>query len=176
MLVLTLILTACQKDDISLSLEDTVELRNGEEPQMVPFKSDFLMPPMGSDVVLCFDPETGIEVPIPANREIFGTATHLGKIDHAQSLSVGLDCEFSLAEGIATIQNETIVKNAKGDGLRFQGTIFFNIADLVWGNLTVVEGYGKFSNATGWIAINGIITESGDVVVDVEGMVTQPNH
>jgi hypothetical protein len=175
-LIATLVITACQKDDIALFSDDQVEMRNGEEPQMVPFKGDFAISPIGTEMIACFDPEANYTIPTFSNHAVNGNATHLGLIDPMQSQFNVVECALNIQEQLATFTDEIILKNKKGDGLFFLGNSTASLAGPGTGYYVVVEGYGKFENATGWINTIGNISGPDGPVFAVDGMVTQPNH
>ena len=170
------ILTACQKDDISLTTPDAIELRNGEDRKMVPFKGNFQVLPFGTDSIPCFDNELGITLMAVVNNEVVGNATHLGKIDQAESRFVSLDCELNYIGGYVFMHHDIILMNGNGDGLFFHGSSTSYLSGPGSGYFEVVEGYGKFVNATGWIETTGDISAPGGPVFRADGEVTQPNH
>ena len=170
------ILTACQKDDITLMSDDAIEMRDGGDRKMVPFKGNFQVLPFGTDSIPCYDNELGITLQAVKNNEVIGNATHLGLIDKEQSRFISLDCELNYIGGYVFMHHDITLMNKKGDGLLFHGSSTSYLSGPGSGYFEVVAGYGKFANATGWMETTGDISAPGGPIFSGEGMVSRPNH
>lgn len=171
----SVIFIACQKDDITQDEMDRIELRNGEEPQMVPFKGDFQTPPISTEMIDCIDDVTGYTTKVAVNHLLIGNATHLGKLDETSSF-ITTSCDIDLSQGIVITEHEITFLNKNGDGLKFFGSSTILLTGEGEGYFEVVEGYGKFENASGWIETKGNIAVEGGPVFSADGMITQPNQ
>jgi len=176
MIFFACIFTDCQKDDISFTAADAIDMRNDGNLQMVPFKGNFQVLPYGTDSIPCYDNELGITLQAVKNNEVVGNATHLGLIDQDVSRFISLDCELNYLGGYVFMHHDIILMNKKGDGLLFHGSSTSYLSGPGSGYFEIVEGYGKFVNATGWIETTGDISAPGGPVFSADGEVTQPKH
>jgi hypothetical protein len=101
-------------------------------------------------------PEQYGQVYLPGGGWISGNATHVGLVDSANSAYVLQSCAFGPLQGeVTTIYTGTITA-ANGDAYYYTGSIVTAFADgAMQGTITINGGTGRFTNATGTLALNG---------------------
>lgn len=174
-----LLALSCTKDeaaDDALFLKTSISKRH--DVKMVPFKGDFLSTPNGMELVVCIPPEA--EVAVPEINAVEGNATHLGILDRDQSPLLVVDCNLNFDDPddpkVVTTLDITL-RNKKGDGVRLLGQSTISLSGPASGSYEIIEGFGKFSGATGAATTNGFFNpEAGSAAFKVDGMVTQPNR
>ena len=174
-----LIVLSCTKDEVAddaFYLKTSISKRN--DVKMVPFKGDFLSTPNGVELLVCIPPE--VAVAVPEINAVEGNATHLGILDRDQSPLFVVDCALNNDDPqnpkvITTL--DITLRNKKGDGLRLLGQSVISLLGPASGTYEIIEGFGKFSGATGSATTDGFFNpEAGSAVFSVDGMVTQPNR
>lgn len=169
---------ACESDDLQL---DSIEL-NGissktTEVKMVPFKGKFSSTPTSLETIECDDPDTGFSTPANIYSAVSGNATHLGKLDPTLSEIEVVDCSLdAIAQVVITTLDMTFI-NKKGHGIRVEGDVDLSIEGPTSGYFIITEGFGKFENASGWIATQGSFDiTNGTTVYSADGYISQPNQ
>jgi hypothetical protein len=174
-----LLALSCVKDEVT---DDALFLKTSvsemDEVKMVPFKGDFLSTPNDIELVLCIPPEA--EVAVPKINAVEGNATHLGILQRDQSPLFVVDCylNFDDPEDPKVITTLDItLRNKKGDGIRLLGQSTISLSGPASGSYEIVEGFGKFSGATGSATTTGFFNpEAGSAAFSLKGSVTQPNR
>ena len=174
-----LFILSCAKDEMA---DDALFLKAStskkSEVKMVPFKGDFLSTPNGMELVVCIPQEA--EVAVPKINATEGNATHLGILDRGQSPLFVVDCNLNFDDPedpkvITTL--DITLRNKKGDGVRLLGQSTISLLGPASGSYEIIEGFGKFSGATGSATTTGFFNpEVGSAEFTVDGMVTQPNR
>ncbi len=174
-----LVVVSCTNDEVTddaVFLKTSISKKN--DVKMVPFKGDFLSTPNGMELVVCIPPEAEIAVPEINAGE--GNATHLGILDRDQSPLFVVDCNLNFDDPedpkvITTL--DITLRNKKGDGIRLLGQSTISLSGPASGSYEIIEGFGKFSGATGSAKTTGFFNpEAGSAEFNVDGMVTQPNR
>lgn len=149
-----------------------------EEIKMVPFKGKFISSPADIVLIDCADINpTGVIIQAPKINVVNGNATHLGLLDEIRSPLMVEDCSFDSQTGFLTVTLNITVRNKKGDGIRFLGVSNISLEGPASGSYEIVEGYGKFEEATGTLITTGFFNgETGVAEFSAEGFVTQPNQ
>lgn len=168
---------ACsQEDGLIQKSTDLNDVVKNEVIKMVPFKGNFSSAPISPEPIPCT--VQGQPTPIEAlvYNAVSGNATHLGKIDPMRSPLIVVNCILNDEESITTTLEMTF-RNKKGHGIKVYGDVVLNIAGPTAGYFEIIEGYGKFEGASGWIETAGMFDISqGKTVYKAEGLISQPNH
>ena len=174
-----LVLISCRTDDFSLDpekLEAHIETIN--ELEMLSFKANLSsVPNIDSEFITYVFSDSKVVSAFPKFSTLTGKTTYLGELDQNKSAFTVRDCsqdeETSIVESIL----DMTLRNRKGDGLRFLGSVTLGVGGPTWGNFEVIEGYGEFKDATGWLAAEGFVNiDMATIFLCVDGMVTPPNH
>lgn len=173
-----LLIVACEKDE---PVNDPINLKasaaKSEEVKMIPFKGNFVSFPVAPDLTECLDPVTGAYIQAAVFNNIKGNATHIGVLDSEQSPLTPVDCLLDITNGKLTVGLDMTFVNKKGDGIRVLGESVINLDGSATGSFEVIQGFGKFEGATGWMDTVGFFDfETGVADYRGEGMVTQPNR
>lgn len=178
LLLPVLFFMACEKDEpISDPINLKAHVANSEEVKMVPFKGNFVSFPIAPDPFDCVDPDTGSVVQAALFNAIKGNATHIGVLDPEQSPLAPVSCLLEEAEGRLTVGLDMTFVNKKGDGIRILGESVINLDGSATGSFDIIDGFGKFEGATGWVDTEGFFNfENGVATYSGDGMVTQPNR
>lgn len=173
-----LVLFACEKDELNLdSTTLKAKAEKSEEVKMVPFKANLSSTPMDdSELIACINPD---ELPYAVAKlsTVSGNATHLGKLNWIKSPLTVNHCEFDPITGNFTVELDMIFKNKNGDGIHIFGESIMHITGPATGEFLIIDGFGKFKDASGELLTEGFLNvEAGTTVFRAEGMVTQPNH
>lgn len=174
--IAAMVLISCKTDEFSQeSLLVKAKTETIQEPEMLPFKANInSVPNIDSEFITYVFPDSGVVSFFPKFSTLTGMTTYLGKLDRSQSPLTVRNC--SLDQETANVESvlDMTLKNKKGDGLRFLGTVLLSVNGPTSGILEVIEGYGEFKGATGWIAAEGFVnTDVETTFLSVEGMVTQ---
>ena len=95
---------------------------------------------------------------------LYGTATHMGLIDPAQSTLQHTSCDLSFATALLTNTVEGHIAAANGDLIFYTGNDTINVFNLLTGAdslgtirgvWTITGGEGRFAGATGSLTVNG---------------------
>ena len=171
-----LLLSGCRKermpadwmtDDSNQPL--TAEKVKVERPMFVNFqaKPDMSVPP-----VQCLPAEYGII--LGGGTFIYGTATHVGKVDPLNSYTRLKVC--NMAAGLAAVitMNQGQLAAANGDLMFFQSEETTSlITGAMGGVVTITGGTGRFTGATGSVTIKGRVNfTNGTLVWTGSGTIT----
>ncbi len=174
--LVSMLTMGCEQHDYLLVDDDPIALRNHESERMVPFKGNFEVIPVSDESIVCLDANGDPAIPLVKFNTVKGNATHLGLIVGDESEFTIESCFVDFGNGTLTLNDLIEIRNKKGDGLRFQGQSVVDLAtNLGLGHYTVVEGFGKFENASGEMTTYGNLNNDPPTFV-ADGMVSQPNH
>lgn len=169
-------MSCSQEDGLIQKSSDLDDIANSKDIKMVPFKGNFSSIPVSPEPIPCTFQGQPSPVEALIYNTISGNATHLGKIDPTLSPLIVVNCILNDEESITTTLEMTF-RNKNGDGIKVYGDAVLNIAGPSSGYFDIIEGYGKFEGATGWMATAGMFNiDQGTTVYSAEGRISQPNR
>jgi hypothetical protein len=170
-LALAMAFSACTKDyindEVNVTLKKSVVSKGVERPMFVWFSArpDMTLPP-----VICMPSEYGAV--LGGGCWISGHATHIGKVDEANSHFTVSTCYFNQYGQLIELGGGTIT-GANGDAFYFTVDMLINPADFTFtGTITMDGGTGRFVNAYGTeIIAGGVDLSTGIVSWTGEGII-----